>query len=135
MSLFDQVMGGLASRDANHAALYQEVGQLVDQAGGVGGLAQKFQQGGLGSIISGWISTGPNPAISGSQLVSVIGQDKVAAIASKAGLSQQQVTDGISALLPLVVDHLTPNGTVPNHSSADMSSALNLLKGKLFGQA
>jgi uncharacterized protein YidB (DUF937 family) len=133
MGLFDQIIGGIAAKDTQHAALYDEVGKLVDESGGVGGLAQTFEQKGLGGVVSGWIGTGPNPAISGSQVVQVIGQDRVTAIAAKAGLSEQQVADGISKLLPMVVNHLTPNGTVPNQSSAELGNALGALKTKLLG--
>jgi len=133
MGLFDQIIGGIAAKDTQHAALYDEVGKLVDESGGVGGLAQTFEQKGLGGVVSGWIGNGANPSISGSQVVQVIGQDRVTAIAAKAGLSEQQVADGISKLLPIVVDHLTPNGTVPNHSPAELSSALGGLKTKLLG--
>lgn len=132
MGIFDTVMGGLASGDPKHAALYAEVGTLVAQSGGVGGLAQQFQQKGLGGMISGWISSGPNPPISGEQVIQVLGRDKIMAVAAKAGLTEDQVSAGISKLLPVVVDHLTPNGTVPNHAPGEMDSALNALKSKLF---
>ncbi len=133
MGLFDQIVGGLEAKDTQHAALYAEVGNLVNQAGGVSGLTQQFQQKGLGGLISGWISTGPNPPISGEQIIQVLGKDKITEIAAKAGLSEEQVSAGISKLLPVVVDHLTPNGTVPSHSSDEVNAALGLLKSKLFG--
>ncbi len=57
----------------------------------------------------------------------------MAAIAAKAGLTEDQVAAGVSQLLPLVVDHLTPNGTVPNHSPTDVNAALGALKSKLLG--
>jgi uncharacterized protein YidB (DUF937 family) len=133
MGLLDQLTG-LADTQ-KHAALYQAVGNLVTQSGGVGGLAQKFEQQGLGSMIAGWISTGPNPPISGEQVVQVIGKDKVTALAAKAGLSEAQVASGISALLPLVIDHLTPNGTVPNHPPDALDSALTALKTKFLTTA
>lgn len=133
MGLFDQIMGGLAAKDTQHAALYDEVGKLVAQQGGVSGLAQQFQQKGLGGMISGWISTGPNPPISGEQVIQVLGRDKIAALAAKAGLSEDQVAAGVSKLLPLVVDHLTPNGTATPHAPGEMDAALNLLKSKLLG--
>ncbi len=134
MGLFDTILGGLAAKDTQHAALYQEVGSLVNQAGGISGLQQQFQQKGLGGVISGWISNGPNPAVSGEQIIDVIGKDKVAAIAAKAGLTEDQVAAGVSKLLPLVVDHLTPNGTAPaTHSPTDVNAALAVLKQKLLG--
>jgi uncharacterized protein YidB (DUF937 family) len=133
MGLFDTILGGIEAKDTQHAALYAEVGSLVNQAGGVSGLTQQFEQKGLGGVIAGWISNGPNPGISGDQIINVIGKDKVAAIAAKAGLTEDQVAAGVSKLLPLVVDHLTPNGTIPPHSPTDVNAALGSLKAKLLG--
>ena len=133
MALFDQILSGIATHDSQHAALYSEVGNLVNEAGGVGGLEQQFQQKGLGGIIAGWISNGTNPGVTGQQIVNVIGQDRITAIASKAGLSAQQVSEGISKLLPIVVDHLTPNGQVPPHSPGAVNDALTELKTRLLG--
>jgi uncharacterized protein YidB (DUF937 family) len=133
MGLFDDIVGGLAARDTQHAAIYDEVGKLVNQSGGVSGLAQQFEQKGLGGVMSSWIGTGANPPISGEQVLQVLGHDKIVAMAAKAGVSEQEITDGIGKLLPVVVNHLTPNGTVPDHSAADVESALGGLKSKLFG--
>jgi len=133
MALFDTILSGIEAKDTQHAALYDEVGKLVNQSGGVNGLATQFEQKGLGGVMSSWISNGPNPPISGEQVMDVLGHDKIVAIAAKAGLSEQQVSDGISKLLPVVVDHLTPNGTVPGHSVPDVDSALSALKSKLLG--
>ncbi len=133
MGLFDTILGGLEAKDTQHAALYAEVGSLVNQAGGVSGLEQQFQQKGLGGTIGSWIGNGTNSGISGEQIVDVLGKDKITAIAAKAGLSEAQVAAGVSQLLPLVVNHLTPNGTVPPHSPTDVNAALGVLKQKLLG--
>ncbi len=133
MGIFDTILGGLEAKDTQHAALYAEVGNLVNQAGGISGLQQQFQQKGLGGIIGGWISSGPNPPVTGDQIINVLGKDKIAAIAAKAGLSEDQVAAGVSKLLPLVVDHLTPNGTTPPHDPNAVNSALSVLKQKLLG--
>ncbi len=133
MGLFDTVLGGIEAKDTQHAALYQEVGSLVTQAGGVSGLQQQFQQKGLGGVIGGWIGSGTNPPITGDQIVNVLGKDRITAIAAKAGLSEDQVSAGISKLLPVMVDHLTPNGTVQNHTPGELDNALGALKSKLFG--
>ena len=118
---------------AQGSVLYDEIGKLVAQSGGVGGLVTQFEQKGLGGLISSWVSNGPNPPIGGEQVLDVLGRDKILAIAAKAGLSEQQVTSGISALLPKVVDSLTPNGSVPNHAPGELDSAIGLLKSRLFG--
>jgi len=133
MGLFDQLLGDVAAKDTQHAALYTEVGNLVNQAGGVSGLEQQFQQKGLGGVISGWISNGPNPPISGEQVVQALGKDKITAIAAKAGLSEDQVAEGISKLLPIVVDHLTPNGTAQSSTASEVEGTLGILKSKLMG--
>jgi uncharacterized protein YidB (DUF937 family) len=130
MGLFDTLLGGLEAKDTQRAALYAEVGQLVNQSGGVGGIAQQFQQRGLGGVVASWISNGANPPITGEQVVQVLGRDKVTAIAAKAGLTEDQVAAGISILLPVVIDHLTPNGTVPPHSPGEVNAAMGALLAK-----
>jgi uncharacterized protein YidB (DUF937 family) len=130
MGLFDTLLGGIEAKDSQHAALYAEVGQLVNQAGGVGGIAQQFEQKGLGGVVSSWISNGANPPITGDQVVQVIGRDRVTAIAAKAGLTEDQVAAGISKVLPVVIDHLTPNGTVPPHSPGEVNAAMGSLLNK-----
>jgi len=133
MGLFDSLVSGLEASDAQHAALYAEVGKLVDEQGGVAGLQQKFQQAGLGGVVEGWISNGPNPAVTPAQTAQVVGDDKIAEVAAKTGLPQDQVTSAISKLLPMVVNELTPNGTVPQHDSALLNLAMGALKSKLLG--
>jgi uncharacterized protein YidB (DUF937 family) len=134
MGLFNEVLGGLEAEAGQHAALYEEVASLVTQSGGVNGLIQKFEQQGLGPLMSSWMGGATNTPISADQIVRVIGQDKITAIAAKVGLSEQQVADGISKLLPLVVSHLTPNGAAPSPGGSQLEAeGLSLLKSKLFG--
>ena len=45
----------------------------IGGSGGLGGLISAFQQKGLGDMISSWISTGPTPAISATQVTDVLG--------------------------------------------------------------
>jgi uncharacterized protein YidB (DUF937 family) len=118
---------------AQHPVVFDEVSQLVAASGGVGGLVSTFESKGLGGVIAGWVSNGPNPAISGEQVVDVLGRDRISAIAAKAGLSEQQVSGAISQRLPQVINHLTPNGTVPNHAPGELDSALGFLKTRLLG--
>jgi uncharacterized protein YidB (DUF937 family) len=118
---------------AQNAVLFDEIGKLVAQSGGVGGMVQQFEQKGLGGLISSWVSNGPNPPIGGEQVLDVLGRDKILAIAAKAGLSEQQVTAGISQLLPKVVDSLTPQGNIPAHAPGELDGVLGMLKSRFFG--
>jgi uncharacterized protein YidB (DUF937 family) len=134
MGIFDELVGGIEAEAGQKAGLYEEVAKLVTEAGGVNGLMQQFQQKGLDGVISGWIGNGTNPPITAEQIVQVVGQDKITEIASKVGLSEQQVVDGISKLLPMIINHLTPNGTAPSTGGGQLETeALGILKSKLFG--
>jgi uncharacterized protein YidB (DUF937 family) len=133
MGIFNTILSGIEAEETQHAALLTEVGNLVNEAGGVSGLAQQFEQKGLGGVIGGWISNGPNPGVTGEQIIDVVGKDRIASMAAKAGLTEDQVAAGVSKLLPLLVDHLTPNGAVTPHSPADVATALGGLQSKLAG--
>ena len=127
MGLFGSLLGQFAASQEQHSALMQEVGSVVNQAGGVGGLAQQFQQKGLGDVMSNWISSNAS-SISGEQIVDVLGKDRITAIAAKAGLSEDQVAAGFTKLLPMVISELAPNGTVPPHDPAAVAAAVNTVK-------
>lgn len=138
MGLLDEVLqtakaAGMPGDPAKYEAVYDGVAKVVSQEGGVAGLTQKFQKHDIGGIINGWVGTGPNPSISADQVMQVVGKDRVMAIAGKAGLSEQQVTAGISSMLPVVINHLTPKGTDPGHSPDELEGALSQIKSKFFG--
>lgn len=135
MGLFDQVVGALSGNQAGgNSALLESVLQLVNnpQTGGLGGLVQSFERGGLGSIVNSWVSTGQNLPISAEQIQSVLGSPLLQGLAEKLGMSHEQIAGGLASVLPQVVDHLTPNGEVPQNGEL-LSEGLDLLKGKLFG--
>jgi uncharacterized protein YidB (DUF937 family) len=96
--------------------------------GGLAGLVTAFQGKGMGDMINSWISTGPNPAISANQVTDVLGQGTIAEFAAKAGVSHGEAGGLLASLLPSVIDHLTPQGQVPE-SSAFESSLGGLLSG------
>jgi len=100
------------------------------QSGGINGLVKQFATQGLGHIVSSWIGTGQNLPISPEQLQNVLGSEQVQAIAEKVGISPDAAKTGLAQILPQLVDHLTPNGQVPQGEL--MSKGQELLKGKLF---
>jgi len=101
--------------------------------GGLGGLISKLTSGGLGDQAKSWVGTGPNQAVTGDQLHQALGQDTISQIASKAGMSHDEVKTGLAAMLPNLVNQLTPNGSMPSSSSlGSMVKGLDL--GKLLGK-
>lgn len=135
MGLLDSVVGSLTAGNApGGTGLLEAVMQLIqNQPGGLAGLVQSFQQGGLAEIVNSWVSTGQNLPVSGQQLASVLGSGPLQGMAAQLGLSPDQVAGGLADLLPQVVDQLTPNGQLPQGGDL-LAQGMDLLKkGGLFG--
>jgi uncharacterized protein YidB (DUF937 family) len=129
MGLLDSVLGSLTGGGGGNNQMLDTVMQIVNQNGGIGGLAEKFQQGGLGELAKSWIGTGQNLPVSAEQLQSVLGNEQLSGLAEKFGMNSGDLTSKLSEYLPQVIDKLTPNGEVPQGDM--LSSALEMLKGKL----
>ncbi len=131
MGLLDQIAGGLLGQGAQQDGLLGSVSQLINQQGGLSGLVEKFQQGGLGDVVASWVGTGANQPISADQLQQVLGSGPLADIAGKLGVSPDEVGGHLAQLLPQVVDKLTPNGSIEQGGLLDQG--LNVLKSGLLG--
>jgi uncharacterized protein YidB (DUF937 family) len=81
--------------------------------GGLGGLLEKFQQGGLGNVTNSWIGSGQNQPVSPNQVGSALGPNIIKTLAQRSGLSEDELTKQLSQVLPGVVDKLTPSGRLP----------------------
>lgn len=132
-SLLGQVLGGAqggAPGGGDNAALLQAVlGMLGNDApgGGLNGLVQGFQRGGLGDVMSSWISTGPNQPISPDQLGHVLGPDALDALTRQTGGQSADVLGQLARLLPQLIDQLTPHGQVPASGLGNSSDLLGML--------
>ncbi|MDQ0471491.1 YidB family protein [Labrys wisconsinensis] len=84
--------------------------------GGLGGLLGKLQQGGLADAANSWVGTGQNQPVQPGQLGQALGQSTISDLAKQAGISEQDLLNGLSQVLPGLIDKLTPNGRVPTHS-------------------
>lgn len=131
MSLFDmaeQALGG-TGQGGNAALVGAVLSAVSNHPGGLGGLLQSFEQQGLGGAVASWVGNGPNQQVSGQQVQTVLGNDVIAGIASKLGISPTVASSAVSAMLPGLIDHLTPNGQVPTGGSNLMEIGEGLLKG------
>jgi len=100
---------------------------IQSQPGGLDGLVQNFQQKGLGSVVSSWVSTGQNFPISADQINHVLGSDALKDLAAKAGISPEQASSQLSAVLPSLIDKLTPNGHTTDAGSL-LAAAMSALR-------
>jgi uncharacterized protein YidB (DUF937 family) len=121
-SVLGQVLGGAAQQQPQGGGM-GELGGLAGalggllanngSAGGLGGLVSKFEQAGMGDVIGSWIGKGENQPVSGGQLQDALGSDTIASIASKLGINAQTLLPMLAAMLPTLIDQLTPQGKVP----------------------
>lgn len=109
MGLLDGLLGGTVG-----AALVTAATDLIEKNGGIAGVAQKFQEKGLGPIIQSWISTGQNQPIDPEQVGHAVGHDFIADLAAKAGVSPEELKKKLAEILPGVIDKLTPEGKLPS---------------------
>ena len=83
-------------------------------AGGLGGLLGQLQQAGFGEQADSWVSRGANKPISPDAMTQIFGRDGLEQISKQAGVSPDEASRGLSQLLPEIVDHMTPDGDVPD---------------------
>ena len=127
-------LGGLIGMVASNPQILQAItGMLGNDGaqGGLGGLMAKFQNAGLGDVVSSWVGNGQNEPISGDQLTSVLGEDAMAGFAEKAGMSQGDAAGQLSNILPGLIDKLTPNGNAPAGGLGNSGDLMSMLGGLL----
>jgi uncharacterized protein YidB (DUF937 family) len=89
--------------------LFQEVLKLVqNMPGGVSGLLKQFQDKGLGNVASSLTAKVPTQTITQEQIVQGLGTDKIDALATASGFDGKTVRKELVAILPKVVQQLTP---------------------------
>ena len=90
--------------------------------GGLGGLLDKLQKGGLGDVANSWVGSGQNQPVSPKQLGPALGPDIIKTLAQRSGLSEEELTKQLSQVLPGIVDKLTPAGRLP--TMAELSAKM-----------
>lgn len=131
MGLLENLAGSVLGGGAASSGLAKSLLDLLGrQDGGLAGLVQSFQQNGLGRIVESWIGTGQNLPVSPDQIQQTLGP-KVQELAQQHGMSTDAVSQAISQLLPKLVDHVTPDGQLPQSPDA-LSQGLSALRSR-FG--
>jgi uncharacterized protein YidB (DUF937 family) len=137
MSFLNDLLGGGQANAAGGASLVSVAGQLIEKAGGVQGLLGMLQQHGLGDAAQSWIGNGANQPVSGDQLGQALQNGGLGSVvqeaAGKLGVDPGQLLGQLSQVLPHAVDHLTPDGQVPEQGAGGFDlGSLASLAGKLF---
>ena len=100
-------------------SLFSSKDASVGGSGGLGGILSALQGQGLEDVVSSWLGSGANKAISPSQLESARGSDTISQFASKAGIGGAEASSVLAGLLPQLVDNLSPKGGLPDAGSME----------------
>ena len=121
-------MGGLLT------ALLPLVGGML-AGGGLQKMLSGFQANGLEAKADSWVGTGENAPISGADVRKVVGDDQIAQIAAKLGVSEDEAADAVAQVLPAVVDRVSPDGHLAPESDLDAAfGALEQAGGETQGR-
>ena len=85
-----------------------------DGGGGfdIASLIGLMQQGGLGDVVGSWLGDGANSGIDPSALISSLGADKVADAAGSMGVEPGALANGLSEVLPGLVDQASSGSSL-----------------------
>ncbi|MBS0453051.1 MAG: DUF937 domain-containing protein [Proteobacteria bacterium] len=128
--------GGGAGANAGGGGLADVLGGLLandGQMGGLGGLVSKFEQAGLGDAVGSWVGNGANQQVSPEQVQGALGSDAISGMASKLGINAQTLLPLLATALPLLINHLTPQGKVPEQGAGNQQDLMASLSGLLRG--
>jgi uncharacterized protein YidB (DUF937 family) len=129
MGLLDSVAGAVLGKfGGEQGGMAQVAMEMFNQNGGLGGILDKFKEGGLGDAAASWVGKGANLPVSADQISSVLGSGAIAEMAAKFGISPETLSAQIAEHLPTVVDKMTPNGEVTADSGNLLSTVLGMLK-------
>jgi uncharacterized protein YidB (DUF937 family) len=129
MGMLDSLLGGMMSggTQQGQSPLMQLALQMIQQNGGLPGIMAKLQQAGLGDHAKSWVGTGQNMPVSGDQLSKALGGADVGALAQQLGLSHGEASSGLAAMLPQIIDQMTPHGQVPSDHGDMLAQAMAML--------
>ena len=108
MGMFDGLLGGVIG-----GAMVSVVNSIIEQHGGIQGIVGQFEKNGLGATVKSWVSTGANQPISSEDLQRALGPEMLQQLSQKTGMSVDDLARKLTEVLPVAIDKMTPNGTVP----------------------
>jgi uncharacterized protein YidB (DUF937 family) len=87
-------------------------------SGGLGDLVDRFRETGRGDKADSWINTGDNASVDPSDLEDTLGEDTIAELTQKTGLTRAELLERLSKTLPDAVNQMTPEGRLPTETEA-----------------
>ena len=117
-SLFDTFPTHLAHAKLTPSQFAIRVLELMQTAyGGLPKLLDRFRDHGFDDAVRSWVSAGPNFTLTAEDIGRVLGRQQVEALAREANVGVHDAEIEVAALLPQLVDKLTPQGHVPDEAA------------------
>jgi uncharacterized protein YidB (DUF937 family) len=112
------------------------LGMLGGRSGATGGsgvhqLVDTMHANGMGDVAQSWVGTGANQPISPEQVARVLSPEQLAQLSAASGLLTEQAAQSVAAVLPDLVNHLTPDGSLPD--PAQVTATTDQLQSALAG--
>ena len=127
------MLSGLTAGGLDPTKLTSAVSDLFASKGGVDGLLNQLRAGGLGGLVDSWISTGSNQPVEPAHLGAALGPDILGQLSQKVGLPVEELLPMLAGLLPMIIDHLTPGGQLPEGGGTGSINDLGGLIGGILG--
>ena len=116
--LFDTYPTHLANAKLTPAQFAIRVVDMMQAApGGLPGLLDRFRDNGFDDAVRSWVSVGANFILTPQDIERVLGAAQVEALARDANVGAREAATEMAALLPQLVDKLTPQGHVPDEAT------------------
>ena len=94
---------------------------IFQRSGGFSGFLDQFRQAGLSNTVSSWLRGEPQ-AIRPDEVASVVGENAMSNLASKAGISTSVASSALALMLPKVVQRIAPGGSIPSRIPNEIAS-------------
>jgi uncharacterized protein YidB (DUF937 family) len=128
-------MGGMKGMALMALLAYMMRGQ--GGAGGLSSLTDNLRGAGLGGHVDSWVGHGPNQELRPDELARALPPDALADIEQHTGMGRDEVLSELSRGLPGMVNHLTPQGRLPqsddelnDHNEDDVLGHFGLGRGR-----
>lgn len=95
----------------------------------LGSLVNKFGASGLTNMAASFLGNGENDSFAPTQLLSMLGDNKVAEFAGKLGIEKETAASGLSSMIPDLLDQQSSEGSL---ASSGLGKAASSMLGGLF---
>ncbi len=128
-----QGSAGSADMPGDRAAASSQSGSLLTElasafggssagstlASGLGELVDRFKAAGQTEEADSWVGQGSNRELAQGSLEQTLGEDTLAELSGKTGLSRSELLARLSSNIPDAVDRFSPDGKLPTEQEAD----------------